>query len=106
MVLLAYLKLLPIHFLACFCNNRELRCSETTKEIKVYPGQQFNVSVVTVGQENGVVPSSVQAKLGPHSQATMGTFQNNQNTKAECTNLTFTLFSKNDTETISLTTCW
>ena len=91
-------------FLACFCNNRELRCSETTKEIKVYPGQQFNVSVVTVGQENGVVPSSVQAKLGPHSQATMGTFQNNQNTKAECTNLTFTLFSKNDTETISLTT--
>ena len=91
-------------FLACFCNNRELRCSETTKEIEVYPGQQFNVSVVTVGQENGVVPSSIQAQLGPHSQSTMGTFQNSQNTIAECTNLTFTLFSKNDTETISLTT--
>ena len=91
-------------FRACFCNNRELQCSALTIEVKVYPGQKFSVSVVTVGQANGVVPSSVQAQLGSNSQATMGAFQNRQNTKTVCTNLTFTLYSKNDTETITLTT--
>ena len=89
---------------ACFCNNRELQCSASTIEVKVYPGQQFTVSVVTVGQANGVVPSSVQAQLGPHSQAKLGVFQNSQNTKTTCTNLTFILNSENDTEIITLTT--
>ena len=91
-------------FRACFCNNRELQCFALTVEVKVYPGQKFNISVATVGQANGVVPSSVQAQLGPNSQATMGAFQNSQNTQTACTNLTFTLYSKHDTETITLTT--
>ena len=88
----------------CFCNNREIQCSALTIEVEVYPGQTFKVPVVTVGQANGVVPSSVQAELGPNSQATMGAFQNSQNTKTACTSLTFTLYSKNYTETITLTT--
>ena len=88
----------------CFCNNREIQCSALTIEVELYPGQTFKVPVVTVGQANGVVPSSVQAELGPNSQATMGAFQNSQHTKTACTSLTFTLYSKNYTETITLTT--
>ena len=91
-------------FRTCFCNNREIQCSALTIEVEVYPGQTFKVPVVTVGQANGVVPSSVQAELGPNSQATMGAFQNSQHTKTACTSLTFTLYSKNDTETITLST--
>ena len=90
-------------FFVCFCIDGELQCSVSAIEVNIYPGQQFNISVVTVGQANGVVPSSVQAQLGPHSQATMGAFQNSQNTKTVCTNLTFTLYSKNEAETITLT---
>ena len=89
---------------ACFCNNIEIRCTVLTIAVKVYPGQQFNVSVVTVGLAGGVVPSSVNAQLGPNSQATMGAYQSSQNTKTACTKLTFSLYSKNDAEIITLTT--
>ena len=67
-------------------------------------GQNFNVSVVTVGQVNGVVPLSVQAQLGLNSQATEGLFQNSQNsqnTQTAC--IQTSLYSKNDTETLTLT---
>ena len=91
-------------FRPCFCNNTKLRCSVSTMEVTVYPGQPFNVSMVTVGQTDGVVPSSVQAHLGPNSKAKMAAFQNSQNTKAQCTNLTFTLLSNNTSERITLAT--
>ena len=41
----------------CFCDdNNTINCSQTQLTMTAYPGEEINVSVVTVGQQNGVVP--------------------------------------------------
>lgn len=51
----------------CFCRNGDVQCEISTVEITAYPGQMFNISAVTVGHYDGVVPSAIQAHLGPNS---------------------------------------
>ena len=45
----------------CFCDdNNSINCSQTQLSMTAYPGEEINISVVTVGQLNGVVPASVE----------------------------------------------
>ncbi len=44
----------------CFCIDDKLNCSMNETSQEVYPGQDFTVSVVLVGQREGTVPGIVQ----------------------------------------------
>ena len=47
----------------CFCNdNNTINCSQTQLTMTAYPGEEINISVATVGQENGVAPGIVEIK--------------------------------------------
>ena len=47
----------------CFCNdNNTINCSQTQLTMAAYPGEEINISVVTVGQLNGVVPGLLANK--------------------------------------------
>ena len=40
----------------CFCDdNNTINCSQTQLTMTAYPGEEINISVVTVGQLNGVL---------------------------------------------------
>ena len=45
----------------CFCDdNNTINCSQTQLTVTAYPGEEINISVVTVGQLNGVAPAILQ----------------------------------------------
>ena len=45
----------------CFCDdNSTINCSQTQLTMTAYPGKEINISVVTVGQQNGVAPAILQ----------------------------------------------
>ena len=45
----------------CFCDdNNTINCSQTQLTMTAYPGEEINISVVTVGQRNGVAPGILQ----------------------------------------------
>ena len=47
----------------CFCDdNNTINCSKTQLTMTAYPGEEINISVVTVGQENGVAPGILQIR--------------------------------------------
>ena len=47
----------------CFCNdNNTINCSQTQLTMTAYPGEEINISVVTVGQLNGVAPGLLEIK--------------------------------------------
>ena len=89
----------------CPCINGTLQCSIKSIALpQIYPGQTFNIIVATVGQENGTVPSSVVASFGLESTASVDMGQVSQTTAATCTSLTYTIFSQNKNENLSLAT--
>ena len=45
----------------CFCDdNNTINCSQTQLTMTAYPGEEINISVVTVGQREGVAPASIE----------------------------------------------
>ena len=82
----------------CYCDesNTAPNCFQKAKSLESFPGQTFNVSVVAVGQRNGVVPSTVYAifkdTITPHSYS-LGELQGSQYSGTGCTNLTFNVRS-------------
>ena len=47
----------------CFCDdNNTINCSQTQLTMTAYPGEEINISVVTVGQLNGVAPGLLEIK--------------------------------------------
>ena len=79
----------------CFCNdNNTINCSRTRLTMTVYPGEEINISVVTVGQLNGVAPGVLQ--IQPLNQAATTNDKELHNTSAmTCTTITLTPIYKN-----------
>ena len=47
----------------CFCDeNNTINCSQTQLTMTAYPGEEINISVVTVGQRNGFTPAILQIR--------------------------------------------
>ena len=45
----------------CFCDdNNTINCSQTQLTVTAYPGEEINISVVTVGQQNGTAPAQIE----------------------------------------------
>ena len=85
----------------CFCNNEsEQNCSYQPPPIKVKKGEAFNVSLVAVDQVNHSVVANIISSLAHDGILSEG--QQTQTVGKNCTNLTFSVFSPSDSESINL----
>ena len=81
-------------FRICLCNlNDHPYCSQSMKTLSVYPGETFQVSVVSVGQRNGIVPAAVRSHM---DKGRLASSQYIQQTTKMCTTLNYTAFSQED----------
>ena len=80
----------------CRCINGQPDCSDphSPYEVSVYPGQTVGVSLVSVGQRNGMVPSTITAQYVSDDGATFRDFQSTQTSNPTCTELYYTIFSQ------------
>ena len=85
----------------CFCEHDERNCTKDYHSIEAFPGQEFAVSVVAVGQRNGTVPGVIHANA--KDPAAINKFQISQETTRYCTNVTYTVFSNTEHEVIEMT---
>ena len=77
-------------FQVCFCDSGVPDCT-IERSIQTVTGRAFSLSLVTVGQGNFTVPSSVRVSLD--GRFLLDPAQNIQETKKICTNVSYTLFS-------------
>ena len=96
-------------FGVCPCENNRPDCSKSQKLYTVYPGETFHVSVVAVGQRNGVVPAKVRSRLTSenyHPRSTpignLDPLQYLQATFSTCTILDYTVFSLLDDDFLKI----
>ena len=81
----------------CFCVNDTLKCSDL--EIDTVRGKKFALMALIIGQNNGVVPSSVRTSLD--NDIKISTTQRIQSTGKQCTPVTYRLSSnKNSTSLV------
>ena len=84
-------------FRTCLCNLNNLpNCKQSLKTLSVYPGETFQISMVTAGQRDGIVPSAVRSHL---DKGRLASSQYIQQTTKMCTKLNYTVFSR---ENVSL----
>ena len=71
----------------CFCDdNNTINCSQTQLTMTAYRGEEINISVVTVGQLNGVAPAILQ--IQPQDNADTSADMELHNTSAmNCTTI-------------------
>ena len=85
----------------CFCEHgQHINCTRKDQSLEAFPGQDFTISVVAVGQRDGTVPTVLHANI--KGTATMSEFQESQETRRYCTDITYTVFSSNPLEIIEL----
>ena len=88
----------------CFCNNSKPLCGiQKFWHMYTYPGAQFHVQAVVVGQKFGIVPGVVRATL-QNTSAVLGDLQQSQATGKSCTTLNYTVYSSQTVETITCRT--
>ena len=88
-------------FRLCPCYYGHANCSQSEVTVTAYPGETFSVSLVAVGQRNGVVPSLIQSTI-EGNEASLGDLQYAQSTKNTCTPLHYTVSSINHSVTLTL----
>ena len=77
-------------FQVCFCNNDIPNCT-IERSVQTVTGRAFSLSLVTVGQGNFTVPSSV--RVGLNSDFQLDPTENIQRTNKTCSNVTYSLSS-------------
>ena len=89
----------------CICINGQLNCNKKLLVRKVFPGDSFDISAAVVGEGNGIVPGVVRVVFTEKdSLQHLESLQYSQWTIAQnCTNLTYTVFSRQETEQFYLT---
>ena len=88
-------------FRLCPCYYGHANCSQSEVTVTAYPGETFSVSLVAVGQRNGIVPSLIQSTIDGNG-ASLGDLQYAQSTKNACTPLHYTVLSINHSVTLTL----
>ena len=80
-------------FRVCRCENNHPECSKRKKPLSVYPGETFQVSAITVGQRDGIVPAQVISHIN-RGNGRLQSSQYVQQTTKMCTTLNYTVFSQ------------
>ena len=92
----------------CFCSEndsmKELKsnCSKRSIEKSVYPGDTLSLYALTVGQYSGSAYHTVLATLWNKSDSQLGHLETSQNSKKNCSQFTYTVFSRLPREFIQL----
>lgn len=84
----------------CFCENGGFNCT-TSKSVRVFRGQTFKLSAITVGQASGPVPSIIRADFSHHFEINDNT-QQMQSTTSACTDIFYTLLTNYSSVTLVL----
>ena len=83
----------------CFCDdNNTINCSQTQLTMTAYPGEEINISVVTVGQLNGVSPGLITIESQDSIHAQRETYKT---IPMYCTTIAFNPISVNYSITIT-----
>ena len=95
-------------FQVCPCTNDLLDCDKyfmPRMYVAAYPGETFQVSVVTVGQRDGTVPSTVRSTI-KNTQLEVDLLESQylQQVSNTCTKLTYNVFSLSQSVNIQLQT--
>ena len=94
----------------CLCEEQVPNCLQIDSSIieGIYPGQSFNISVVTVGHRFGVINGTVYGRLVPLPNQYPSELDGLQKSQLvgqpECTTLRYSIQSKNPMETVALST--
>ena len=83
----------------CFCFKNRPDCSQRFIALYQYPGEQFQISLIAVGQRLGAVSAIVFATLGRRSD-----YRNYQFTGRRCSNANYSIASTNPEEILLLST--
>ena len=86
----------------CFCKQEYPNCNFEPPFFNVKRGEIFNVTLVAVDQVNHTIPSATIHSFLAYTEGGLGEGQLMQSTKKACTNLTFSVFSIRDHETLIL----
>ena len=92
-------------FRICPCENNRPDCSKSDKSYTVHPGETICVSVVAVGQRNGVAPAKVSSESYHPRSSPIGNLhplQYLQATFNTCTILDYTVFSLLDDDSLNI----
>ena len=95
----------PTH--VCLCGNGKRNCSITSqdKTPHVYPGEEFTISAMDIGDMNGPVGGSVYAQILPqYNRAVLGELQHFQQVNhTRCAELKYSILSEPGLVVIALT---
>ena len=91
------------------CLKSDLSYYNKMAEVHTYPGKTFHVSVVAVGQRNGIVPAVIRAHISEKHgyykklrNANLFITEGTQRVKNTCTTLNYTVFSLAHSEQLKL----
>ena len=89
----------------CFCDKDKI-CKEFTRNLTIFPGQTFNVSVAVIGQLNGSTVGIIDANIVDDNPTMYSTLvsENRCNKHSGCVNLTYTLCSNQTDVKLNFTT--
>jgi predicted outer membrane repeat protein len=91
----------------CFCHgsqkNNNRSCETNMESIEVYPGEEFVISVITVGQMYGSTAGMINASLEDEQEKSHTLVKPKlPEMSSECTNMTFALHSNRGSAIINL----
>jgi hypothetical protein len=86
----------------CFCFNNITDCSERRTSISVRRGQPFHLPVITVGQLDMPVPTSIRAYIDGNSGSSELVPQSHILDEIECTDVEFQVFAERGINSIQL----
>ena len=86
----------------CFCtSHNNMNCTYQPKDIKVLKGNNFTITLASVDQVNHTVDATIHSYLY-YKTSRLGKGQQAQTIASTCTNLTFKVYSKEDSEILTV----
>ena len=85
----------------CFCHNHSIDCSYQVEPIQVMKGERFSIQAVPVDHVNHTVSANIFSYLYDKDSA-LGNGEQVQRANVECTNLSFRVYTRNETELLTL----
>lgn len=86
----------------CMCIDSTPNCNMTGYKVAVYPGKNFEIKAVAVGQRMGIVPSIAIAKFN-NEKGSLGEGQDAQKVHQQCTTLIYAVYSSENFKILNLT---
>ena len=86
-------------YLLCYCGDDQYECNEIESNATIYRGQNISISVRALGQGNSIIPADVVGLTSDNSRIKV--HQNYQHVSGNCSKLTYTFFSRNDSANIT-----